>query len=354
MDGPLTPNDHIECAPAVANVADLDNLASTPSGLLATSGSRVLLIDAGGALSEVAAFGTPISCLAVSPSGALAIGLDGRGVKIVGGKHDGAMLEHHASGPLNCPTSILFLSEDHLAVANGASELAAAEWRRDLLTLGRTGTVARVDLPSAKATNLATNLKFPAGLCLTEDGGRIVVSEAWRHRLLAVDLDGRGTPEALLSDLPAYPGRLCKAALGGYWLTCFAVRSQLQEFVLREHRYRRTMLAEVDPEFWIAPALTSGHSFKEPLQAGGVIRLGIHKPWAPTRSYGLLIRLDDEFRPAWSAHSRANGVRHGVTSVAEHDGSVYASAKGSGDLIRIDHVGVGDPPPPLSAREGRF
>jgi hypothetical protein len=75
------------------------------------------------------------------------------------------------------------------------------------------------------------------------------------------------------------------------------VRSQLQEFVLREDRYRREMMATIDPEFWIAPALSSGRSFKEPLQAGGVIRLGIHKPWAPTRSYGLILRLDADAQP---------------------------------------------------------
>ena len=123
-----------------------------------------------------------------------------------------------------------------------------------------------------------------------------------------------------LPDLPAYPGRIISSHEGGYWLALFAVRSQLQEFVLRENRYRREMMANIDPEYWIAPALSSGRSFKEPLQAGSVIRLGIHKPWAPTRSYGLLLRLDDDFQPVWSAHSRADGNRHGVTSCLESDG----------------------------------
>jgi hypothetical protein len=117
----------------------------------------------------------------------------------------------------------------------------------------------------------------------------------------------------------------------------------LQEFVLREPRYRREMMTTVEPAYWIAPSLSSGRSFKEPLQAGGVIRLGIHKPWAPTRSYGLVARLDEQFQPAWSAHSRADGTRHGITSVAELGGRAIVSARGSDELIAIDHTAIEEP-----------
>jgi hypothetical protein len=103
------------------------------------------------------------------------------------------------------------------------------------------------------------------------------------------------------------------------------------------------MIAEVDPEFWIAPALSSGRSFKEPLQAGGVIRLGIHKSWAPTRSYGLLARLDAALTPLWSGHSRADGKRHGITSLVEVDGSLLATSKGKGEVIAITHTTPSEP-----------
>ena len=41
-------------------------------------------------------------------------------------------------------------------------------------------------------------------------------------------------PQAVLSDLPAYPGRIAPARDGGFWLALFAPRNQLVEFVLRE------------------------------------------------------------------------------------------------------------------------
>jgi hypothetical protein len=60
--------------------------------------------------------------------------------------------------------------------------------------------------------------------------------------------------------------------------------------------------------------------------------MGISKAWAPSRSYGLLVRLDGEMQPITSYHSRANGTRHGVTSAIEVGGQVYAAARG-GDAI---------------------
>ena len=61
--------------------------------------------------------------------------------------------------------------------------------------------------------------------------------------------------------------------------------------MLREPAYRRRMIAEIDPEFWVAPRLRSGNSFKEPLQGAHIKTMGVMKPWAPPRSYGLAIEF---------------------------------------------------------------
>ena len=74
------------------------------------------------------------------------------------------------------------------------------------------------------------------------------------------------------------------------------------------------MIAEIDADYWVAPCLRSGRSPLEPTQQGGVKQLGVLKPWSPSRSYGLIARLDGAYRPTASFHSRANGHRHGVTS----------------------------------------
>jgi hypothetical protein len=144
----------------------------------------------------------------------------------------------------------------------------------------------------------------------------------------------------VLEHLPVYPSRLSPAASGGFWLTAFAARTQLVEFVLRENAYRRRMMAEIDPEYWIAPKLKSGQSFLEPMQGAHIKTMGVVKPWAPPRSYGLVIRLDAAGVPLYALHSRVDGVNHGVVAVVEMNGALFAIAKGPGRLLRIQLVGI--------------
>jgi hypothetical protein len=341
LDGALKPNDRLERADSVAMVEGVDNIVALGGKTVCSSGSLLLSVGTDGAVETMLEAEAPVSCLAAGPGGALAIGLDGQGIRILGGRHDGRLIGRIGSMPLACPTDAAFLDQDRLVVANGSAEFRASEWRHDLLHRGRTGTAAVVNLADGSVRELAGGLAFPTGLCLDrDDPDAVLVSEAWRHRVLRI---GAGGTQEVLGNLPAYPGRMQPASAGGYWLACFAIRSQLQEFVLRENRYRLRMIAEVDPDFWIAPSLSSGKSFKEPLQAGGVIRLGVHKPWAPTRSYGLVIRLDREFQPVWSLHSRADGTRHGITSVLETDGRLLATSKGRGEIVAAAHTALSEP-----------
>ena len=99
---------------------------------------------------------------------------------------------------------------------------------------------------------------------------------------------------------------------GGYWLTAFTLRTQLVEFVLRETAYRERMMKEIDPRYWIAPALTSGNTFLEPMQGAQLKTMGIIKPWAPPRSYGLVMRLDADGLVRYSAAQprRRQAPRH--------------------------------------------
>jgi len=182
-------------------------------------------------------------------------------------------------------------------------------------------------------------LAFPAGLVV--DGTALIYSEAWKHQLVRIDVSDVKQTQVMYTDLPGYPGRITPAA-DGYWLAVFAPRSQLVEYVLRETAYRKRMVTEVPRPFWIAPKLRSGRSFYEPLQGGGVKHFGVLKPWAPTMSAGLCIRLDDMFQPSISLHSRADGTTHGVTDIAEYQGSVYAAARGDDIVVSIPLEDVGD------------
>jgi hypothetical protein len=339
MDGPLKPNRLLEEAAVLFSLDAIDNLTASDDTVWCSSVDALFRWTAGSvAPTEIARLDTTITAIAAADDGALALGLDAGGIVIRGGRHDGKKI---ADGRLNCPTALLFLDADTLVVANGSAGLRPTEWKRDLMTLGSSGSVLRVNLATSEIVRLADGLAFPYGLASTPDG-RVLVNCAWRHRVISIDPAGRGTASTVIEDLPGYPSRLVAAKGGGYWMTVFAVRTQLIEFVLREHRYREQMMAEIPVDYWVGPDLTSGKSFLEPLQGGGIKQMGILKPWAPARSYGLVVRLDSACNPVASCHSRADGSIHGITSICEIGGRVVAGAKGPGVAVQVPVDATGD------------
>jgi hypothetical protein len=94
-------------------------------------------------------------------------------------------------------------------------------------------------------------------------------------------------------------------------------------------------MAEIEPRYWIAPRLRSGDSFKEPMQGAHIKTMGVVKPWAPPRSYGLVIRLGADGAPLYSLHSRVDGVNHGVVSAIEVNGALIMIAKGPGRILKL-------------------
>jgi len=95
------------------------------------------------------------------------------------------------------------------------------------------------------------------------------------------------------------------------------------------------MMAQVPKSFWVAPKLRSGRSFYESLQGGGVKHLGMLKPWAPTMSAGLCVKLDRDFQPRFSLQSRADGRTHGVTSAVEYRGHLFVAARGDSVIVSM-------------------
>jgi hypothetical protein len=63
--------------------------------------------------------------------------------------------------------------------------------------------------------------------------------------------------------------------------------------------------------------------------------MGVVKPWAPPRSYGLVIRLSDEGHVRYSLHSRFDGKHHGVVAAVECRGDLYVLAKGCRQILRL-------------------
>ena len=70
--------------------------------------------------------------------------------------------------------------------------------------------------------------------------------------------------------------------------------------------------------------------------------MGVMKPWAPPRSYGLVIRLGADGLPRNSLHSRADGINHGIVAAVEFGGDLVMIAKGPGRVLRLPLSAIGE------------
>jgi sugar lactone lactonase YvrE len=331
FDGALKPNQLLEKAETIGQFEAPEDLATDGNALYIADGTAILRLDAAAATTEVRRFDRPVTALCCLPGGGIAVALEGREVRVftTPSAADAAMT--FADPSMNAINALASGAGGTLIVTDGSTTRPTGQWVHDLMERGRTGRVLVLDIASGRVRTIASGLHYAFGACAAGDA--IFVSESWQHRVIAIAPDG--SRRAVLDNLPVYPSRLAPAASGGFWLTAFTARTQLVEFVLRENAYRRRMMAEIDPEYWIAPKLKSGQSFLEPMQGAHIKTMGVVKPWAPPRSYGLVIRLSASGVPLYALHSRVDGVNHGVVAAVEMDGALFAIAKGPGRLLRV-------------------
>jgi hypothetical protein len=330
FDGALKANQKLEEAETLLECDAPEDLATDGTALLLADGLRLLRLD-GGQATEVRRFDRPISALTVLPDRGLAIALAGKEVRVFSEPSAPKPSVVFATG-LNAVNALAPGSDGASLIATDGSATQGVErWAWDLLESGCSGRVLALDFATGATKTLASGLGFAFGARM--GGDEVLVSESWRHRVIAVGRDG--STRIVLPHLPVYPSRLSPASRGGYWLTAFVARSLLIEFILREPAYRKRMMAEIDPQYWIVPRLRSGQSFKEPLQGAHIKTMGVVKPWAPPRSYGLVIRLGADRAPLYSLHSRVDGTNHGVSAAVEHEGDLIMIAKGPGRILRL-------------------
>ncbi|MFA7578949.1 SMP-30/gluconolactonase/LRE family protein [Castellaniella sp.] len=323
LDGVLAPNNRLDdWVPLVEGLAQPTDLAVLhgQNQFVYNDGDVLYLHHEVGA-TRVQRFAAAINALATLPDGHVVIGLaNGELLKATldSGPTPGLSVQARVCQPELCGLTAITAAPDGKGVyfTIGSTEHATADWVRDLFDKGVSGSLGYWGFDD-QVTTLHSGLAYPSGVAASPDGTTLLVTESWNHRVLK--FRGHAQPQAsamatVLNNLPGYPGRIRARADGGYWLSIFALRTQLVEFVLGEDRYRTRMLAECAPELWIRPALSSGKSNLEPLQYGNMKALGIEKPWAPARSYGLLTQLDGQGQITDSMHCRAGGIRHGLSS----------------------------------------
>ncbi len=331
MDGPLHANTALDMAAVRAVCPKATDMVVSKGRIFAIRGAELLELGNGSEL-VLHRFAGNLTALAAAAD-TLVVAETGTGLHSL----SDAGIVHSNLPPAEaaCVTALTPLADGRVAYCTGSLKNPAEQWRRDLLQRGQSGTIG-VAAPGQPPQTLATGLAWPAGVVELPDG-RLVASEAWRHRLIAL-CPSTGKPAAVLSDLPGYPGRISQSPTGDLAVAIFAPRRPQFEFVLSERGFREDMIATLPQEDWIAPSLHRDTTRPGlPITQGEIRQMGVMKPWAPTASYGLVVRLNAALKPQDSWHSRADGQRHGIVATGwQEDGRLLALSVATSEILAVE------------------
>jgi hypothetical protein len=340
LDGGFSPNERLDQARQLGDPFDApDSLVLDDGGTLFVSAGKNVVACSGRDF-EVR---KPIGCFDVNAGGlawsertGLLLCVSGHGIYSFDTEGRVKSWLQIADGEqICCPTAVTIARDGTVFVVDGSQHNTPDQWLPDLMARRPpSGRLIACDSDLVHARVLASGLDWPSGVAVTHDEQGILVAESWRHRLSAFDRSGNHR-RVLVKNFAGYPARIVRGANRDYWMTFFALRTQLTEFVLREHAFRARMIANVPQHLWVGPTLGGSFDYREPTQIGRIKKLGIQKPWAPPRSYGLVARLDDKGQAIESFHSRTSGKFHGVMSIAVDHKRVLVASKGHGKLAEL-------------------
>lgn len=340
LDGPFSPNTRLDRARALGDGIDRpDDLAVGPDGALYVSSRNVILRCTGPDFEDRTTFATfpaAVGPLAVTRDGRLLAGVSGRGVHALDAEGAVVATLSEAGGqPLRCLTALAIGDDGAVYLCDGSREHVPEDWLPDLMQRrAPSGRLVACSESLSSPRVLASDLDWPSGVALPPGGGDLFVAEAWAHRLSVFPANGDAR-RVVVRNFAGYPARLAPDEHGGFWMAFFGMRTQLIEFVLRERDFCEAMMTSVPRDLWIGPSLEGRFDYREPTQIGRIKKLGIQKPWAPPRSYGLVVRLDPQGMPVESLHSRVDGRVHGITAVRRIGERVLALAKGRNLLVEL-------------------
>jgi len=329
LEAGLRPNNLLDTARVALSSFEVDDIALLDGGAVAMSHGRevYVMLDASdpGLLASfdgaVMALGTHAGAVlaAVEGRGLVQIGLSGQVTDLC----QDDLMKH-------CVTAVCGLVDGGVAVAIGSLNHSHTAWTHALVTNEASGLFVLVR--NGNVQTLANGLAWPSGVCAVDDGN-LLLSLSLAHRIETVAV-ATGKREVMLSNFPAYPGRLNAHPDG--WVVAFPyVRNRLSELLLKERDFVDEMMRTITPDEWMVPLLRNENPYTSALQLGQLRVLGVLKPWAPARSYGLVGVLDHSGRITSSYHSRVEGSQHGVTAAASTDEGILVAVRGSRNVLIV-------------------
>lgn len=332
MERGLRPNDRLDNADILLTPGDYepDDLAVQDSGAVwFSSGTAIYELKDGRARTIAELGGTVGTLIRVNTDVVAAV--EGVGLVTVNASESVTEL---CTDPLvaSCVSDLTVLPDGSLLASVGSRRYGIDDWGKALAHNDMSGRLVQVNRQQAQVK--ADGLGWPAGVEADVDGD-VLVSLSFRHRIERRAIAALGDARPVFGNLPLYPGRI-SAAGDGWWVAGPYVRNRVTELLLDEPELLEDMVDTINPDEWFIPRLRSENPYTDPLQMGQLRVLGVVKPWAPPRSYGVAFRIDNDDRISESVHSRADGRCHGITGVAASGTQLLVAARGLRSLVAIE------------------
>ncbi len=121
MDGALKPNDSLDGADVLCEIAEPDNLVGQNGSVLFSSGRRILKLDvqAQPRVNCVLEFESQVTFLAVN-NDQMAVGLEDGEVRFIGGRFNGLSLRRIGDRAVRAPVAACFADDQTLILALGS------------------------------------------------------------------------------------------------------------------------------------------------------------------------------------------------------------------------------------------
>ncbi|MDF1602213.1 hypothetical protein [Nocardioides sp. YIM 152315] len=335
LEAGLRPNTRLETAAVLARSERhcLDDIVLAEGRLFVSAGTTVLEVQDDDTQYAIAELSGDVTALAAA-NGRIMAAVDGVGLVAI---NPSGGFETWCSDPLvrRGVTAIALATDDAPVLTIGSTSAGADGWTRSLVSDDRSGLLLRVDPSTGKVETLDTGLAWPSGV--TVAGEEFLISLSHDHRIERGTLAQPRRRSVLRANLPGYPGRIVALDDGGWWVAVPYLRNRATELILTETEALADMVRSVPEELWLTPTHGVTNVYREPLQVGQLRVMGIVKPWAPPRSYGLAFRLDADGLIVESVHSRPDGDVHGVTGIALPGRSTLVLvARGSGKIVTLE------------------
>ncbi len=340
LDGAFSPNQRLDQARRLGEEIECpDDLALGPDGALYVSTENRILRCAGEDFSQrsvLVFLDAAVGGLAWTGDGRLLACVSRQGLIALSPKGEivGRLVSVQGDA-IACPLSVTSAVDGTIYLTDGSRGNPPELWLTDLMQNRRpSGRLISCTPTLENAEVRADGLAWPMAVVVSYNDRDVWVGESWAHRLTAFSRVA-DTRRSIVKNYSGYPGRLVRGTERDYWMCFFGLRTQLTEFVLRERAFCEEMMKKVPPELWIGPTLDGRFNYREPTQVGRIKKLGIQKPWAPARSYGLVARLSGTGEAIESLHSRVDGRIHGVTGICVAGDRVIAVSKGRNCLVEL-------------------